>query len=125
QVRLIMPEVRAGKPRSACQRLENPAGAGRRPFTGIHSMIRCKCPECDFHYEIADELAGKSVLCPECLTRFKPKGTSKAAVSKAYQQQSEALPQEALTYKRARSRLLVIVLLIIGAPVALFITCGV
>jgi hypothetical protein len=36
--------------------------------------IQCKCPECGYRYKIADDLAGKTVLCPECRTRFKPKG---------------------------------------------------
>jgi hypothetical protein len=40
--------------------------------------IQCSCPECDYTYTIADELAGKSVLCPECKTRFKAKGVSVA-----------------------------------------------
>jgi hypothetical protein len=39
--------------------------------------IRCSCPECAYEYEIADDLAGKEVLCPECQTRFKPKGSSR------------------------------------------------
>ncbi len=34
-------------------------------------MIQCSCPECDYTYKIADELAGKTVLCPECQTRLK------------------------------------------------------
>jgi hypothetical protein len=37
--------------------------------------IQCSCPECDYTYEIADELAGKRVLCPECKTRFKVKNS--------------------------------------------------
>jgi hypothetical protein len=37
--------------------------------------IQCSCPECDYTYKIVDELAGKKVLCPECKTRFKVKGT--------------------------------------------------
>jgi hypothetical protein len=28
-------------------------------------MIQSGCPEWGYRYEIADELAGKSVLCPE------------------------------------------------------------
>jgi hypothetical protein len=34
-------------------------------------MIQCKCPECGYCYKVADDLAGKNVLCPECQTRFK------------------------------------------------------
>jgi hypothetical protein len=37
--------------------------------------IRCQCPECSLRYEIDDELVGKTLLCPECQTRFQPKGT--------------------------------------------------
>jgi hypothetical protein len=40
--------------------------------------IQCSCPECGYCYEVAGELAGKSVLCPECQTRFKPKGIQEA-----------------------------------------------
>ena len=39
-------------------------------------MIHLSCPECGHRYKIADELAGKNVLCPECHTRFKPKEIS-------------------------------------------------
>jgi len=39
-------------------------------------MIQLSCPECGHRYKIADELAGKNVLCPECHTRFKPKEIS-------------------------------------------------
>jgi hypothetical protein len=41
-------------------------------------MIACMCPECGHRYKIAEDLAGKSVLCPECQTRFKPKAVSPA-----------------------------------------------
>jgi hypothetical protein len=34
-------------------------------------FIECSCPECAYRYEIAKDLAGKTVLCPECQTRFK------------------------------------------------------
>lgn len=33
--------------------------------------IQCSCPKCDYNYRVADELAGKSVLCPKCGTRLK------------------------------------------------------
>jgi hypothetical protein len=35
-------------------------------------FIECSCPECAYHYEIAEDLAGKTVLCPDCQARFKP-----------------------------------------------------
>jgi hypothetical protein len=37
-------------------------------------MIQCSCPKCDYSYEVDEGLAGKTVLCPECQTRFKVKG---------------------------------------------------
>jgi hypothetical protein len=41
--------------------------------------FQCSCPECGYRYEVAGELAGKSVLCPECQTRFKPEGMRQAS----------------------------------------------
>src|SRR5262249_22799207 len=38
--------------------------------------IQCTCPECGYRYKIANELAGKTVLCPECQTRFKARRQS-------------------------------------------------
>jgi hypothetical protein len=37
-------------------------------------MIACSCPECGYEYKVADDLAGTSVLCPDCKTRFPVKG---------------------------------------------------
>jgi hypothetical protein len=37
----------------------------------IVAMIECCCPHCDYTHEIADELAGESVLCPNCHCRFR------------------------------------------------------
>ena len=34
-------------------------------------MIPCECPECDYAYEVPDELLGQSVRCPDCNKRFK------------------------------------------------------
>lgn len=41
-------------------------------------MFECSCPECYYTYEIADELAGKSVICPTCNKRFMPRGETRA-----------------------------------------------
>jgi hypothetical protein len=36
--------------------------------------IKCKSPECEYRHKIPDELAGESVPCPKCETRFKTAG---------------------------------------------------
>jgi hypothetical protein len=41
-------------------------------------MITCSCPECGYRYKVADDLAGKSVLCPECQTRLTVKRSAPA-----------------------------------------------
>ncbi len=37
-------------------------------------MIQCSCPKCGYYYKVAEDLAGNSVLCPECKMRFTVKG---------------------------------------------------
>jgi hypothetical protein len=39
--------------------------------------IPCSCPECGYRYKVANDLAGESVLCPECQTRFTVEGKSR------------------------------------------------
>src|SRR5262249_9336930 len=39
----------------------------------IPMSIPCTCPECGYHYRIAAELAGRSVRCPACRVRFRPR----------------------------------------------------
>jgi hypothetical protein len=59
-------------PRSGTVVRPVPAGWPVLSSLGVSAMIQCSCPKCGYRYEIAGELAGKSVLCPECHNRFKP-----------------------------------------------------
>jgi hypothetical protein len=37
-------------------------------------LVPSSCPECAYRHKIGEEILGKTVLCPQCQTRYKPKG---------------------------------------------------
>jgi hypothetical protein len=93
--------------------------------------IQCSCPECGYLYKIADELADKTVLCPECQTRFKPERipevlpiqhTSSRRQSSSPRSRSEDF--EEVPSSRKRDRFPWVLLAVIGIPITLFGVCG-
>jgi hypothetical protein len=66
-------------------------------------LIACSCPECDYRFHIAAELAGKSRHCPKCGTRFRPEGTPQAPTRRAEEDrddEGESNGQEGISAER-------------------------
>ncbi len=106
-------ESNAPKPKgptpSSAETLNAGTSTSTRLLEGIRSegpqpgmSLSCLCPECGYSYEVADELAGKYLSCPECLTRFKASGIHQPSNRQLNTSLSCSCPQCGYSYEVAQ-----------------------